>query len=114
LKSSLEDLKVTKTWIPEEDIDAIVTKIEDWEGWLKSRNKEQKKRDLQLEPLFLIEDLEKRVQEFGEEVRKISKRQEPQRQEKKEKKKKTKKKKEEEKSTGEEGSADADKEKSEL
>merc|ERR1719499_2710733 len=97
LKSSLEDLKVTKTWIPEEDIDAIVTKIEDWEGWLKSRNKEQKKRDLQLEPLFLIEDLEKRVQEFGEEVRKISKRQEPQRQEKKEKRKKTKKKKEEEK-----------------
>lgn len=92
LKASLEDLKLTKQWIPEEDIDAIVNKIEDWEKWLKERAKEQKKRDLKLEPLFLIEDLQRRVQDLGEEVRKISKRQEPQRTEKKDKKKKKKKK----------------------
>jgi len=80
----------------------------------KSRNKEQKKRDLKLEPLFLIEDLEKRVQEFGEEVRKISKRQEPQRQQKKEKKKKAKKKKEEEDDAAGGESEGVDEEKSEL
>lgn len=102
LYTSLADMKYTKSWIPEDEIDALKAKIENWEGWLKENVKKQKKQSTKEQPLFLIEDLDKLVGDFAAEVRTLGKRAEPQIKDKK--KKEGKKKKEQEKESTDDSS----------
>ena len=88
-ESKIEDLKVNKTWISEEEFKDVTDKITDLREWVKNKTEEQNSVSLTEEPVLKAEDIVKKMKTLKKLYTKVAskKRPKPKKEEKKEEEK---------------------------
>lgn len=76
-RGMVEDFQKNKPWIPEEDLEKLVTMVDEVEGWLGNKTKEQEGLELHEEPAFKSKQLLKKLNPIAKYSKELLKRRKP-------------------------------------
>jgi len=106
----IQNMTESMTWVNKTEFEDVQKKVNDVDKWITNKVEEQEKRDRTEKPAFFVEDLKKKTEKVGEEIKLLSYRPKPKEKKKKKKRKKKRKKgkkaKEEDSAEGESDTAE--------
>merc|ERR1711945_80959 len=89
LREMVANLTSTHTWVNETEFVKLSESVDKFEDWFNKKVEEQKAKELTDEPAFRVEEIKKKVEKLGDEVKKIAVRPKPAEKKKKKKDKKS-------------------------